>query len=276
MKPPKIRTWAIALLVTAFAVLMLTPFLWMVSTSLRLPKDSYKLPPSFLPTSFHFSSYISVLSGSVPILKMYLNSIIVTAAIVAGQLVTCSLAAYAFARLRFPGREALFIILLSGMMIPIQVTIIPMYILFIKFGFTNTLYPLIVPMLVSCFGIFLVRQFFLTIPYDFEESAKLEGAGVFATFIRIILPMSGSILSALAIISGTWAWQMYFEPLIYIGDWKKMTLTVGLVSFQGYMGSGNLSTVMAGVSLAVLPVILMFLFAQRYVIEGLTMTGLKG
>ncbi|MEM2001259.1 MAG: carbohydrate ABC transporter permease [Candidatus Methanomethylicaceae archaeon] len=257
------------------SLVFLLPFVWMVSTSLRTPAESFTLPPKWLPEKPQFSNYERVVR-SVPFGRFFLNSLLVSGLITVGQLVTCSTAAYAFARLRFPGRDFLFVVLLSSLMIPIQVTIIPIFIIIRRLGLTDTLQSLILPSLISPFGVFLLRQFFLTIPKDLEDAALIDGAHHFFIFTRIILPLSKPALSALAIFTFNYHWNEFFRPLIFLNTYERMTLPLGLSILKGYFGTGSVSVIMAGVALAVLPVLVAFVFAQRYLVEGITLTGMKG
>jgi multiple sugar transport system permease protein len=257
------------------AVLMLMPFVWMFSTSLRDAGESFSIPPRWLPTRVHFENYQAVME-QLPFAQFMVNSLKIATLITLGQLATCSLAAFAFARLRFPGRDGLFIVLLSSLMVPIQVTIIPIFILIRLLGLLDLHESIIIPSLVSAFGVFLLRQFFLTIPGELEDAARIDGAGFFTIFRRIFLPLAGPGLSTLAIFAFNFHWNEFFRPLLFLSSWERMTLPVGLTILRGYLGTGNISAIMAGISLAVLPVLLLFLLAQRYLIEGITLTGLKG
>lgn len=257
------------------SLMLLLPFVWMVSTSLRTPAESFTLPPKWLPENPQFINYKRVLE-SVPFGRFFLNSLLVSSLITAGQLVTCSTGAYAFARLRFPGRDVLFVVLLSSLMIPIQVTIIPIFIMIKRLGLTDTLQSLILPSLISPFGVFLLRQFFLTIPKDLEDAAVIDGASHLFIFTKIILPLSKPALSALAIFTFNYHWNEFFRPLIFLNTYERMTLPLGLSILKGYFGTGSVSVIMAGVTLAVLPILVAFVFAQRYLVEGITLTGMKG
>jgi multiple sugar transport system permease protein len=186
------------------------------------------------------------------------------------------MAAFAFARLRFPGRNLLFILLLASLMVPGQVTIIPVFIIMRQLGLVDTHWALILPGLTSAFGVFLLRQFFLTLPQDLIDAAKIDGAGPWTTFTRIALPLAGPALSALTILTFNATWNNYFYPLIFLNTWEKFTLPLGITALQGYMASGNASVVMACVAMTILPVLVLFLLAQRWFIQGVTQTGLKG
>jgi multiple sugar transport system permease protein len=255
---------------------MLMPFLWMFSTSLRPASESMKLPPQFLPTRFQYKNYLEAINSNIPYFSLLCNSGIVTIIVTVAQLFTCSMAAYSFARLKFPGRDIIFAILMCTLMVPIQVTIIPLFIAMSRMKLTNTLASITLPYLTSMFGVFLLRQFFTTLPRELEDSARVDGASPYRTFFQIILPQAGPSLSALGIITFNSTWNNYFTPLIFISSWDKMTLPLGIAALEGYMGSGNLSAVMASVTLAILPVLLFFLIAQKFFIEGLALSGIKG
>jgi multiple sugar transport system permease protein len=277
-KPIRIH-WAqlISLTLLIFgAVIMLLPLLWMFSTSLRATAESYNLPPAFLPTSWHWENYATVFKGSVPMVRLAGNSLFVTLSVTLGQLVTCSMAGYAFGRLRFPGQNALFFVLLAALMVPAQITIIPVFIIMRNLGLIDNLFALILPALINPFGVFLMRQYFLTVPQELIDAAKIDGASYWKTFMQVALPLAGPVLSALAILTFNNTWNAYFQPLIFINTWEKMTLPLGIAALRSYMGAGNPSVILAAVSLAILPVLAIFLAAQRWIIEGITRTGIKG
>ncbi len=258
------------------AILMVMPFLWMFSTSLRPSAESYKLPPAWLPTSWHFENYAAVFQSTVPFVGFAANSLKITFFVVFGQLITCSMAGFAFARLRFPGRDMLFIVLLASLMVPTQVTIIPVFIIMKNLGLADNHLSLIMLGLTSAFGVFLLRQFFLTVSQDLIDAAKIDGAGPWTTFTRIGLPLAAPSLSALAIITFNNTWNNYFYPLIFLTSWDKMTLPLGITALRGYLSSGNASVVMAAVAMTILPVLVVFLLAQRWIIQGVTQSGIKG
>jgi multiple sugar transport system permease protein len=272
----KLLDLAALLVLGVGAIFMILPFLWMFSTSLRPSAESYKLPPAWLPTEWRFENYGAVFSSSVPIVAFALNSIKVTFLVTIGQLITCSMAGFAFARLRFPGRNLLFILLLASLMVPGQVTIIPIFIIMRRLGLVDNHWALILPGLTSAFGVFLLRQFFLTLPQDLLDAAKIDGAGPWTSYLRIGLPLAGPSLAALTIITFNGTWNNFFYPYIFINTWEKMTLPLGITALRGYMASGNASVVMAAVALAITPMLIIFLLAQRWFIAGVTRTGLKG
>jgi multiple sugar transport system permease protein len=266
---------AILAVMALLAALMLVPFLWLFSMSFRPAADAYKLPPSFFPRSFDLANYRAVLASRVPFLQIYWNSVMIAAVVTVSQLVTCTLAAFAFARLSFPGRSWLFFVLLVGLMFPAQVTILPIYLGYAKVGLINRPIGLALMYLTSSFGVFLVRQFMLSQPKALEEAALMDGAGWFKIFWRISLPQLRPALSALGIITFTQTWNYYFQAKVLLSKDASMTLPIAMDLLRGYLASGNLSVVMAAMSMSILPVVLLFLIAQKFVIEGITMSGIK-
>ena len=266
---------AVIAAMAALGIVMLLPFAWLFSMSFRSVADAYKMPPSFLPPSLDFSNYRAVLNSSVPFAQIYMNSVEIAVIVTIGQLVTCTLAAFAFARLKFPGRDSLFFVMLIGLMFPAQVTIIPIYLGFAQVGLLNRPIGLALMYLTSSFGVFLVRQFMLSQPKALEEAALMDGAGYFKIFTRISLPQLRPALSALGIITFTQTWNYYFQARVLLEPQDSMTLPIAMDLLRGYLGSGNLAIVMAAMSMAVLPVILLFLLAQKLVIEGVAMSGIK-
>ena len=261
---------------TIAAILVLMPLAWMFSTSLRPTQESFQLPPAWLPTKFRWENYIAPFESSVPFVDLFINSMRITVAVTVGQLVTCSLAGYAFARLRFPGRDLLFLLLLGSLMVPFQVTIIPIFLLMRDLNLIDNPLAIILPGLISAFGVFLMRQFFKQMPQELFDAARVDGAGHIRSFLQIALPLAGPAMATLGIITFNATWNAYFLPLVFLNSWHKMTLPQGIALLTGYMGSGNPSVVMAAVTMAILPVLFVFLAAQRWIIEALTRSGLKG
>ncbi|HTC13789.1 MAG TPA: carbohydrate ABC transporter permease [Chthoniobacterales bacterium] len=278
MRTKGAKRWIDRAIITFMAVLgvfMLLPFAWLFSMSFRLPSEAYKMPPSFLPPNLDLKNYWAVLHSNIPFLQIYWNSVEIAVLVTLGQLVTCTLAAFAFARLSFPGRDSIFFVMLVGLMFPAQVTIIPIYLGFAQIGLLNRPIGLVLMYLTSSFGVFLVRQFMRSQPKALEEAALMDGAGYFKIFIRISLPQLRPALSALGIITFTQTWNYYFQARVLLEPQPSMTLPIAMDLLRGYLASGNLSVVMAAMSMAVLPVILIFLLAQRLVIEGVTLSGIK-
>ena len=265
-------------LIFLFIVAMFTlmPFVWVVSTSLRTPAQSFTVPPEWIPVDMDFSNYSRVFE-EIPFWNQIANSFIITLSVVAGQLVTASLAGYAFARLRFPGRNVLFWLVLATLMIPGQATIIPVFILISRLLHLNdTLWALIIPSLATAFGTFLLRQYFMGIPDDFEEAALVEGANQWQIFRKIYLPLASPGMAILAVLTFNAKWNDYFTPLIFMNTKERFPITLGIVDLQGYMATGSISVVLAGIVLSTIPVIIIYILGQRYLIEGLMVGGLKG
>jgi multiple sugar transport system permease protein len=264
------------ILLTIGAIVMILPLVWMFSTSLRLAADSFKLPPVWIPTELRIENYGSVFRSTVPFVNLFLNSLKITLAVTVGQLITCSLAGFAFARLRFPGRNFLFVFLLASLMVPGQVTVIPIFLLMRSLNLIDNHLSIILPGLISAFGVFLMRQFFLTLPQDLLDAAKVDGAGPWRIFLGIALPLAAPSLAALGIITFNATWNAYFYPLIFLNSRENMTLPQGIALLRGSMNSGNPSVVMAAVTMAIIPVLFVFIIAQRWIVQALTQTGLKG
>ncbi|HUS17418.1 MAG TPA: carbohydrate ABC transporter permease [Chloroflexia bacterium] len=253
---------------------MLLPFLWMLSTSLKQQQFVLSSPPQFVPQPATLDSYRQ-LAALFPIGRLFANSLIVALVTTAGQLVVSSMAAYAFARMQFRGRNALFVVYLATLMIPFQVTITPLFIVMRLLNWINTYQGLILPGVFTAFGTFLMRQFFLTLPKELEEAAYLDGASPFTIFWRIILPLSKPALATLAVFSFMGSWNAFLWPLFTSRDTDVMTLPVGLATLHGrYLTEWNL--VMAGTVITIVPMALFFLLVQKYFVQGIARSGLKG
>ncbi len=261
-------------LLSVGAIFML-PFIWSVATSLKPLADLFQVTPRLIPSEVRWENYSDVFN-TVPFERFYLNTIFVTLMRTIGQVFFASLAAFAFSQLRFPGRDVLFFMLLSGLMVPDQVLIIPRYIMMRELDWLDTYQGLIVPILFSAFGTFLLRQFFLTIPRDLEDAAKLDGAGHLRILWNVIVPLSAPALAALAIFIALAAWNEFFWPNIFLTSPEKMTLPVGLVMISGRFGSGSPVVILAALTMIVVPLLILFAFAQRRITESLAMTGLRG
>jgi multiple sugar transport system permease protein len=267
--------WAIIAVMALIAFFMLLPFAWLFSMSFRTVRDAYQMPPSFVPPRLDFDNYRAVLNSSIPFLQIYANSVEVAVLVTVGQLITCTLAAFAFARLNFAGRDTLFFVMLAGLLFPAQVTIIPIYLGYGRIGLLNRPIGLALMYLTSAFGVFLVRQFMRSQPKALEEAALMDGASYLKIFFRISLPQLRPALASLGIITFTQTWNYYFQARVLLEPQDAMTLPIAMDVLRGYLGSGNLALVMAAMSMSVLPVILLFLLAQKMVIEGIAMTGIK-
>jgi multiple sugar transport system permease protein len=262
------------LVLIPIAVVMLIPMVWMLVTSLETLNETRHFPPVLLPHTLVPGNYTQVLQQA-PFARWFVNTMIVTVATVAGNLLFCSLAGYAFARIKFFGREVVFVLLLATLMIPFQVVMIPTFIIVKDLGLINTLNALIVPNLANAFGVFLLRQFFRTLPVELEEAARIDGASRLSVLFKIVLPLSGPVLATLAVITFLWTWNDFLWPLITIYTPNNMTLQLGLTTFQGtHQTSTNL--LMAANVMSMLPVLLLFFLAQKYFIRGIATSGLKG
>ncbi|UQZ86892.1 Lactose transport system permease protein LacG [Paenibacillus konkukensis] len=257
------------------AVIMTGPFLWMVLSSLKQFSQVFLIPPKWIPDPWEWSNYKRSWEA-LPFGHAYLNSFYIAFISVAVKLLTCSMAAYAFAKIRFPLREPLFVLFLATMMVPHQVTIIPLYLMMKGFGWLDTHLALIVPAsLLDAFGVFLLRQFMKSIPDELEEASIVDGANRWTIYWRIILPLIRPALAALAIFTFLGMWNSFFGPLIFLNSPDKFTVPLLLNLFRG-MYITDWTLMMAGSSIAVIPVLIVYIIGQRYIIEGVTLTGIKG
>lgn len=257
----------------AAALATLAPFIWMVLTSLKDLGEILLYPPKWLPSKLEVDNYLNAFAAA-PFGRFYLNSIFVAAAVTAGQLITCTMAAFAFARLQFRGREPLFMLFLGTMMIPGQVTMIPSFMLLYWLGWIDTYYALIVPGLASAFGTFLLRQFFLTIPRELEDAAYIDGCSRSAVLWRIILPLSKPALATLAVFTFMGVFNDFLWALIVTNSEEMRTVQLGLAVFRDRYTT-EWDKLMAASVTATIPILLVFFFAQKYFIQGITLSGLK-
>ena len=255
------------------AFLTFAPFLWMILTSLKDMSDIFQYPPQFLPREFKFDNYSKVFEAA-PFSRYYVNSIFVAVAVTLGQMITCSMAAFAFARLKFKGRDALFYLFLATMMIPFNVTMIPGFLVLHWLGWVDTYQALIVPGLASAFGTFLLRQFFMTIPKELEEAAYIDGASKLQVLWKVIVPLARPALATLAIFTFMGVFNDFIWALIVINTEEMRTVQLGLAIFRDrYLTQWDL--LMAGSVTAVLPILIVFFLAQKYFIKGIALSGLK-
>jgi multiple sugar transport system permease protein len=269
------QTFIYTTLLVAGTAFML-PFLWSLSSSLKPYGAGIKFPPEFIPSEFVWGNYPQVFR-LIPFMTFFKNSVIVTGLSVIGELMSASLVAYAFARLRFPGRTTLFSIVLATMMIPYPVTMVPTFVLFNTLKLVNTFAPLVLPPFFGpAFSIFMLRQFFLTINKELDEAAKVDGASEFLTFWRIVLPLSKPALATVAVFAFMYNWNDFLNPLIYLSDSSTYTLALGVNFLRSFRGGGDLSLQMAASVMFFAPCILLFFVAQRYIVEGVVTTGIKG
>jgi multiple sugar transport system permease protein len=268
----RVGRWLTGGLLLVGALGALLPFLWMVAFSFGRPQEFVQTPPPVIPSALRLDNYQAVFDR-VPFLSFMWNSIWVTALVVAGQVLTCSLAAYAFARLRFPGKNVLFIILLASLMIPSQVTVVPLFLLMRPLGLVDNDLALVLPGLVSAFGVFLLRQYFQRIPAEIEDAARLDGASHLQIYLRIMLPLAAPALAALAILAFNATWNSYLWPLIAVNSPQNMTIPVGITFLSGQFGTVSSGVITAAVTMSVIPPIIMFVIFQRRLVEGISLSG---
>ena len=272
-KPAAGRTVVYIVLILG-CFITLAPFIWMFLTSFKTQVEAVSIPPSILPRRWDLSSYLT-LSDKLPFWRMYGNTILTAIVIVAAQLSLCSMAGYAFGRIHFPGRDALFVCCLSVLMIPSSFLILPQYLTIQKMGLLNTLRAVFLPNLFSAFGTFLMRQFFMSIPQELEDAARIDGCGHGRIFVQIMLPLVKPGLLSLGILTLRFAWNSLMWPMIVNTSPDKMTLAAGLSYLQGQYLT-DYPSIMAGALLSIIPLIIIYAIFQKQFIEGIALTGIKG
>lgn len=271
-----LETGTVYAFMSLISLIMLVPFLWMITTSLKEPQHIFVYPPKLIPDPIRYQNYFEVFDR-IPFHLFYFNSIYIAALVIAGTAFFASLAGYAFARIPFSGRNAIFMVLLSAMMIPHEVTAIPMFLFVRELGWIDTHMPLILLPIFGAsgvFGIFVMRQFFIAIPKELEEAAMIDGCSRFRIYLRIMLPIAKPALATLTIFTFVTNWNEFFDPLIFINDRNLMTLPLGLSLFTDEVGTAW-HHLMSATVMATVPLLIVFFLAQRQFIEGVTMTGLK-
>lgn len=272
-KPRKIQ-WGYVTL-SVIALFFMIPLYWMFATALKGADQMFAIPPEWIPRPFVWENFISVFQ-EVPFARFYLNTFFLVTMNIIGQLFSVTLVAYGFARLRFPGRSILFLLMLSTLMIPYQVTLVPRFIMFAKLGLINSYWPLILPAFTgSPFLIFLVRQYMMSIPFDLDEAAYIDGATRYQVFWHIILPLTRPALMLVTVFTFIDVWNDFLQPLIYLNKPEMFTISLGLSFFQGARET-NWNLLMAASVLALTPPMILFFFAQRQLIGGISVEGLKG
>jgi ABC-type glycerol-3-phosphate transport system permease component len=266
-------------LAIVLAFVFMVPFYWTIATSFKAPQEIFVFPPTWVPEQLRWQNYVQVWQR-VPYGVFVLNSTIVTLLAVVGQTLSSAVVAYGFARYRFPGRDALFLLTLATLIMPREVTLIPTFLLFRYLGWVDTLLPLIVPhFLGGAFYIFLLRQFFLALPRELDEAARIDGAGALRTLWSIILPLSKPALATAAILSFLYHWNEFLEPLIFLNSTEKFTLPIGIRYFQLLGSQGGepmVQLLMAASLMMTFPCVLLFFLGQQYFVRGVVMSGLKG
>jgi multiple sugar transport system permease protein len=259
-----------------FSFFFILPWVWMISTSLKNPPELVRWPPIWIPNPIRFDNY-PMAFRQAGFSTFLVNTLIVAIPSVIGALLSNALAAYGFARVRWPGRDAVFAVVLATMILPGFVTFIPLYIIFRQLNWVNTYLPLVIPtFLGNPFFIFLLRQFFMGLPVELSDAARVDGASEFGIFRQIILPLAKPALAVVALFQFIGSWNDYFGPLIYLNDKELYTISLGIANMQTSYGFMNFAWIMAATVMSVLPIIVLFFFAQRTFIEGIALTGLKG
>ena len=276
----KLSNFPIHIILIVGSLMMILPYVWMITTSLKSQDQMLTYPPQWIPTEFVWQNYVRAWQAA-PFAKYFFNSIVVALAVTFGDLITGALAAYAFARIRFPGRDALFALYLASMMIPHQMTIIPSYLVLTKFGEVNSAFgldsyfALIAPFLASAFGVFLLRQSFLQIPNELEDAAILDGCGRLGFLWRIVVPLSRPALATLALFAFMGNWNSYLWPLIVTNSNEMRTVQIGLRYFVGQEGASQWGLLMAAAVFVSLPVVAVYLLVQKQFVQGIAATGIK-
>lgn len=273
----RITSIAVFLTLCAGAVIILLPFFWMLSTAMKRAEEVYLSPPVWIPLPPQIANFAEVLTR-VPFHRYAFNTFLIVSLVMIGTLFSCSFAAYGFARLRAPGRNLIFMLVLASLMLPGAVTLVPTYLMFNSIGWVDTFLPLIVPAFFgNAFFIFLLRQFYLTIPVELEDAAKIDGASVYRIWWSIILPLSQPVLATVAVFTFVSTYNDFFTPLIYLSDEDNYTIAVALSFFQGSPRIGpQMHLLMAAVTMSILPPLILFVAAQRYFVRGIVMSGIKG
>ena len=260
----------------ACSLLFVLPFIWMVATSLKTNQQVVTIPPEWIPNPFNWRNYPDALEA-VPFVRYAGNTVFICVVTIVGSVLSNATVAYGFACLQWKGRDALFIVVLASLMLPFQVTLIPLFILFARLGWTNSFLPLTVPsFFANAFFVFLLRQFFRRIPRDYADAARLEGANEFQILWQIMVPLARPALVTVALFQFLYSWNDFLGPLIYLNDESKFTLSLGLANMQSNFGLSQFGQIMAAATMIVLPAIIVFAIAQRSFISGIASSGIKG
>lgn len=274
MKSKSRKHIIVYLLLAVLAVIMVIPFVWTILTAFKTQSEALKVPPQILPSSWSFRNFEAV-TEALPFANFFWNTFLMVFFRVLGSVFFSALAAYAFARLEFPGKNIFFAVILMQMMVPGQIFILPQYMIVSKLGWLNTVQALVLPGIVSTFGMFLLRQFFMSLPKDLEEAAVLDGCSIWKTFWKIMLPLTKPGLVSVAIFTALFAWKDLMWPLIVNMSIEKMTLSSGLATLMGQY-SVDYPQLMAGSLIAIVPMVIIFLIFQKQFVEGIATSGTKG
>lgn len=266
--------WSLSMVLGVIGIAMILPILWMVSSAFKYESDVFKIPMQWIPDYVNLNNFKTAVTD-FPYFTWYFNTFKTTIIVVLVTLLFSSMSGYAFAKLKFKGKDFIFFLFIATLMIPVQVRVIPQFMMFKSWDMINKHWTITLPWIYNGFSIFLMRQFFTSIPNELIEAAKIDGSNDYWTFFKVVLPLAKPSLSALGILSFTWGWNAYFGPLIYISDTAKQVLAVGIASFKAEY-SNNFSVQMAGSTLALIPIIIVYLIAQKQFIEGIALSGVKG
>lgn len=276
MKNTKTRVTNVVLFVLALfvAYIMIVPFVWMVSASFKLKNEIFSVPIRWIPEVFHLDNYETILQ-EIPFPRYFFNTFKITVSITALQVVTCSMAAYAFSKLHFPGRDKLFLAYLGTMMVPWHAIMIPQFIVIQKLGLYDNHLSLILTGAFNVFGVFILRQNMLSIPDSLCEAAKIDGCGPVGIFAKIVLPLTKSGLATLIILTFNNVWNDYMGPMIYLDSDANRTIQLGLATFKREFDT-NYGAIMAGTVISLIPIVIVYVIAQKYIVEGIAYSGVKG
>lgn len=265
------------IVVTLASLLVLMPFVWMVMSSFKGQRELYAFPPTLIPKVWKFSNYTQAINtGSTNLFRMFLNSLQIAVPVTVFTIIFASMAAYAFARIQFPGRNFLFMLFISSMMVPSAIMLIPQFMMFTGLGLIDSYWPLIMPeMFGKAFSIFLLRQFFLSIPGELEEAAIIDGCGRLRIWSTIFLPLSKPIIATLAVFTFQRSYNDFMNPMIYLNSDTKFTIQLGLAGFQNSY-TARYDLIMAASVLTLIPVLILYIACQKYIVKGIVMTGIKG
>jgi len=274
----RVKKAAMYALLILLAIPFVFPFWWMVSSAFKQPGEIFAYPPTLLPGTLNLSNFVDAFNYQ-PFARQYLNSLLIAAAVTTGTLIVSSMAGYGFARIRFPGRNVIFLVLLSALMLPSEVTIIPNFFFMKALNLTSTHIPLIVLPIFGAQGVigtFMVRQFFLALPVEIEEAATLDGATRWGLYWKIALPIARPVLGGLAILSFLYSWNLFLEPLVFLNDVNMYTLPLALRNFNDVYGAPLWNLQLAATALAVVPVLIVYVIGQRQIIDSFASSGVKG
>lgn len=272
--PQRLAGLLLNLVLIALGVLMIAPLVWLIVTAFTERTAAFTLPPRWIPQPFTLDNFAGI-SELIPFGRMALNSLIVAVLATAGALLTSLMAAYAFSRLQFRGRDLLFTVLLTALMVPVQLTVIPLFVLMRELNLMDTLVAVWLPACINVFGIFFLRQYLKSIPMELDEAARIDGAGHLRILFQVIAPLAKPALAALAILVFEASWNNFFWPSVFLRTPEKMTLPLGLVQLQGFQGGGPTTVLFAAITAVVVPVLVLFLIFQRSFVASIASTGLK-